>query len=277
MSNGPRTVLLVWLRNRVFVCGLLWAAVVGSSSPCQAHQKWLWPNRFVLEKPPIWISFDVTWSDQPFAADTGVNDKPITVVDPEGRSSSPDRTFIGKTKSTAECELRQEGTYRLESIDPLTYWTQIEKDGQPQWLKQPKGAVTNEKVTRSDLYWSKALAYVTVGKSTPPLPLDADPLAIVPATHPNEIVADTPVEFKVLSYGKPLERAEIKVFDRTSTNHEPSKTIKCDGQGVGKLQFETPGLHLVTCQLEREVKDDPKADIHSFNVYLTLMVQPAKK
>ncbi len=126
-----------------------------------------------------------------------MHDKPITVVDPEGRSSSPDRTFIGKTKSTAESELTQEGTYRLESVDPLAYWTQIEKKGRPQWLKKSKGEVTDTEITRSDLYWSKALAYVTIGKVTSlPPQLDADPLSIVPATHPNDIAAGKPVEFR---------------------------------------------------------------------------------
>ena len=258
--------------------GLLWAAAFCGASPCAAHQKWLWPNRFVVEKAPAWISFDVTWSDQPFAADMGVGDKPVTVVDPEGRSASPDRTFIGKTKSTSESELTQEGTYRLESVDPLTYWTQIEKEGQPQWLKQPKGEVSGEKITRSDLYWSKAMAYVTIGKSKamPPQP-DADPLNIVPATHPNEIFAGSTLELKVLSFGKPLAKAEVKVFDVNSNGHTPVKTIQCDDQGVGKLPLVTPGQYLLACQLEREVKDDPKADIHSFNVYLTLRVQPEKK
>jgi uncharacterized GH25 family protein len=97
------------------------------------------------------------------------------------------------------------------------------------------------------------------------------------ATHPNEITAGNPVEFKVLSYGKPVEHAEIKMFDSNSDGDAPTKTVKCDDRGAGKLEFDAPGLYLLACQLEREVKDDPKADIHSFNVYLTLQVQPAKK
>ncbi len=79
-----------------------------------------------------------------------------------------------------------------------------------------------------------------------------------------------------MSYGKPVEHAELKVFDSKANGDDPTKTIKCDEHGVGKLEFETPGKYLVACQLEREVKDDPKADIHSFNVYLTLMVQPER-
>jgi hypothetical protein len=232
----------------------------------------------VVEKPPVWISFDVTWSDQPFEADEGAGNKPITVIDPEGRSSTPDRIFVGKTKSTAEWEMTQEGTYRLESVDPLAYWTQIEKDGKPQWLKQSKDQAGDQKITRADLYWSKALAYVTVGKArTMPPQREGEPLNIVLATHPNDITSPSAVELKVLSYGKPVERAEIKVFGSDSDGDTPTKTITCDEQGVGKIEFEAPGRYLLACQLEREVKDDPKADIHSFNVYLTLMVQPQKK
>lgn len=186
--------------------------------------------------------------------------------------------FIGKTKSTAESELTQEGTYRLESIDPLAYWTQVESDNGTQWLKQNKAEVSGKKIVRSDLYWSKAMAYVTIGKSTAvPPQLDSDPLNIVPATHPNEVVVGSPLALSVLSYGKPLAGAEIKVFDSHTAGHEPRQTVTCDDQGNAKLQFESPGLHLLACQLEREVKDDPKADIHSFNVYLTLQVRPEKK
>jgi hypothetical protein len=272
---GPAAPLM---RHHLYKCVILAGIVSLSAIPCAAHQKWLWPNRFVGDKPPVWISFDVTWSDQPFAAESGVGDKPIMVVDPEGRSSSPGRVLVGKTKSTAESELTREGTYRIESVDPLAYWTQIDKDGQPQWLKKPKNEVADQKIMRSDLYWSKALAYVTLGKSAAPPPsVGDDPLAIVPGVHPNEIVAGSDVEFNVLSYGKPVERAEIKVFDSNSNGHTPAKTVTCDDSGVGKLKFEAPGRYLLACQLEREVEGDPKADIHSFNVYLTLMVQPAKK
>ena len=224
--------------------GLLLFVTLSFSTRCEAHQKWLWPNHFVVEKPPAWISFDVTWSDQPFEPDMGVNDRPITVIDPEGRSSSPDRTFIGKTKSTAEAELTQEGTYRLESVDPLAYWTQVEKEGQPQWLKQPRGELNDQKITRSDLYWSKALAYVTVGKSSSqPRQSEGDPLSLVLAAHPNEITAESLVELKVLSYGKPVDRAEIKVFDINSTGHTPAKTITCDDQGGQSRVRKVRAIH----------------------------------
>jgi uncharacterized GH25 family protein len=272
--------MLFWMkyaRNHFCVPASVLIAGFAALSPCLAHQKWLWPNRFSADAAPVWISFDVSWSDRPFEAEEGVNDRPLVIVSPAGRSFQPARSFVGKTKSTAEIECKETGTFRLESIDPLTYWTQIEKDGRPQWLKKSKNEVTGEKITRADLYWSKALAYVSVGKSTAPSSLDGDPLAIVPTTHPNEIDSGQSVEFKVLSYGTPVANAEIKVFDSKASGHDPTATIKCNDAGIGQFEFTSAGRYLVACQLEREVKDDPKADIHSFNVYLTLQIRNGSK
>jgi uncharacterized GH25 family protein len=268
-----------WQRARARAFALACIAVLAcSNAPCSAHQKWLWPNRFLFEAAPVWVSFDVTWSDDPFQANTGVMDRPINVISPAGEKMTPERVFIGKTKSTAECELKQAGTYRLESVDPLTYWSMVMEGGEEKWLKQPKNAVVGREIKRSDLYWTKAIAYVTVGETTAlTADREADPLSIVPSVHPNEIVVDSPVEFKVLLYGKPLGEAEMQVFGERSEAHKPEQTATCDSNGVCKLTFKSPGKHLVVCQLERDVADDPRANKHLFTVYLTLQVQAELK
>jgi uncharacterized GH25 family protein len=250
----------------------------GHSQICSAHQKFLWPNVFSASKVPVWISFDVTWSDHPFFAETGVGDQPITLTNPDGKRVAPSRIFIGKTKSTAEAELTSEGTYRLEAVDELTYWTRIEKDGREQWIKKPKNEVTGEKITRADLYWAKALAYVVVGKGSPLLSQDAgDPLEIRPTVPPNEIFVGSPCALAVSSFGKPAAGAEVKVYDSHSTGHDPLKSITCDDQGVATFQPESAGMYLFSCELEQKQANDPKADVHSFNFYLTLLIRPEKK
>lgn len=248
--------------------------VFGNAHPCRAHQKWLCPNVFAAEKAPVWISFDVTWSDQPFTAERGIGDQPLWVIASDGRREAPRHVFIGKTKSVAEVELKKEGTYCLEAVDPLKYWTQIEKNGTQQWLEKSKDEVTNEKIIRADLYWSKALAYVTVGEpSDLPPPDDADPLCIVLNDHPSQLKVGTESELRVLSFGKPLPDAEIKIFSTDSSGHDPKQTIQCDSQGTAKLKLKLPGRYLLACSVERQVGDDPKADIHSFNMYLTLIIK----
>jgi hypothetical protein len=240
-----------------------------------AHQKWLLPNFFVAEKAPVWLSFDVTWSDKPFTAEAGVGVQPISVIGPDGISQSPTGMFVGKTKSVAELELTKPGTYRLEAIDPLAYWTQVEKDGKEQWTRKPKNEVAGLQIKRSDLYWSKAVAYVTVGEPAElPPPNNEDPLDILLEKHPNRVTVGEPLNFRVVSYGKPLPNAEINLFAPNSSGHEPSQHVTCDNDGRAAITIETAGRFLVVCQLERKVTDDPKADLHAFNVYLTLEIQP---
>jgi uncharacterized GH25 family protein len=196
---------------------------------CVAHQKWLGPNVFVAEKAPVLVSFDVTWSDQPFTAESGVGDQPIEVIGPNGERIAPWQVFVGKTKTTAEVELSKPGTYRLQAVDSLTYWTRVERDGQQQWLKKPKNEVTGAKITRSDLYWSKAMAYVTVGQPTEtPPPHDSEPLDIVLDMHPSKLFVGSEFAMRVVSYGKPVPSAEMKVFGANTTGHEPSQTVQCD-------------------------------------------------
>ena len=181
--------------------------------PCAAHQKWLLPNFFVAAKGPVWLSFDVTWSDTPFTAEAGVGTQPISVIGPDGVRQTPPSIFVGKTKSVAEMELTKPGTYRLEAIDPLAYWTQVEQNGKEQWVRKPKNEVAGLPIKRSDLYWSKAAAYVTLGDPTDvPPPNNEDPLDILLEQHPNRLTVGDTLNVQVVSYGKPLPNAEIKLF-----------------------------------------------------------------
>jgi uncharacterized GH25 family protein len=261
-------------RSWLAICALL--ALLAQANPVRAHQKWLWPNVFRAEKTPAWVSFDVTWSDRAFTAEQGVGEQPLIVIDPQGERRTPPQVFVGKTKTTAEIELTKPGTYRLESVDPPTYWTRVAAEGgKERWLKRPKNEVQGERIIRSDLYYSKAVAYVTVGDpSELPASDDKDPLDIMPLSRPARLVAGDPLELRVVSYGKPVASANIKVFGPASTGHEPSQSLQCDASGVATTQCGEPGKYLFVCELERKAADDPKADIHSFNVYLTLNVQP---
>jgi hypothetical protein len=267
-----RSPVLLAIRASCAAASILVCFAGGS---CEAHQKWLLPNFFMAAKAPVWLSFDVTWSDTPFTAEAGVGKQPVSVVGPDGVSQTPSGIFVGKTKSVAEVELTKLGTYRLEAIDPLTYWTQVEKDGKVQWVRKPKNEVAGLPIKRSDLYWSKAAAYVTLGApSDVPRPNDEDPLDILLGQHPNRVTAGDTLQLRVVSYGKPLPNAEIKLFTPEARGHEASMLVKCDDNGQAAIAAETAGRCLVVCQLERTVTDDPQADLHAFNMYLTLEIQP---
>lgn len=260
------------LVSRSFFLACL-ACAIHAGSDCFAHQKWLLPNFFVTEKGPVWLSFDVTWSDTPFTAEAGIGEQPVAVVFPDGKRKKPTNLFVGKTKSLAEIELTQTGTYRLEAIDPLTYWTQVEVDGKEKWLRSPKNEVQEGTIKRSDNYWSKAVGYVTIGKSSDVLKADAnEPLELVLTQHPNQLKVGDKLELRVVSYGKPVPNSEIKIFGPTATGHEPTDTIKCNEEGVGSYELPFAGRFLFAVELEKKTPDDPKADLQSFHVYLTIEI-----
>ncbi|MCC6492746.1 MAG: DUF4198 domain-containing protein [Pirellulales bacterium] len=254
------------------------AAMGLATAPALAHQKWLWPNYFKVAKGPVWISFDVTWSDSPFSAEQGVGDQPLSIIDPAGERLAPHQVFVGKTKSTAEVELTRPGTYRLESTDPPAYWTRVEVDGQQLWRKKPRDEIRGEKVVRSDLYFSQAWAYVTLGEPSPlPPPDEKQPLEIIPGSHPAELYQGERLKLRTFSFGKPASRAKVSVFGPASNGHDPTRVLECDESGLAEFRLDDVGTHLFVCELEVETPDDPKAAIHSFNAYLTLRIEAKRE
>lgn len=261
-------------RQTRFLATVLALCLCSWPHSCLAHQKWLLPNFFVAEKGPVWLSFDITWSDRPFVAETGIGEQPLAVIHPDGQSEKPPAVFVGKTKSVAEVELTKPGTYRLEAIDPLTYWTRIEVDGKEKWLRVPKNEAGEGTVKRSDQYWSKAVAYVTLGTPTDLTPVDvSEPLALVPSSHPNNLKVGDKLDLQVLTYGKPVPNATIQIFGPQAIGHDPTQTIKCNEEGVGTIDLTEAGRFLFACELEEKTPDDPKADLRSLHVYSTLEVQ----
>jgi uncharacterized GH25 family protein len=268
---------LSWGRWSAFHAAAAMLLIGMAQGRAWAHQKWLWPNVFIVEKPPVWVSFDVTWSDRPFTAEQGAGQRPLSIVNPDGEQAPPPQVFVGNTKTTAEVELTKPGTYRFESVDPLTYWTRVDNNGKEAWIEKPKNEVQGKKITRSDLYYSEAAAFVTVGEPTQlPAPDEKDPIEIVIKTHPSRLTAGTAHELQVISYGKPVAKATVNVFGPSATGHDPDQSLPCDEHGAATLQLDAAGRYLLACELEKTVADDPKADIHSFNAYLTISVEPRK-
>ena len=267
--RGQRRCLAVLMRATLF---LLFAA---TAIRCPAHQKWLWPNTFAVNEGSAWVSVDATWSDTPFTAESGLGEQELRVAPPTGDAYAPTKVFTGKTKTTFELELSKPGAYRLDAIDPATYWTQVERSGKKIWLKKPAKEVVGEKIVRSDLYWSIASAYVTVGAPGSDFPTARnDLLCLVPKVHPNAIAIGKPLQLTVYSRGKPLPGVVVKSFNSNSTGHKPLEVVSSNKEGVCIFEPKSPGLYLFACEWEQKKPNDPLADLHSYNAYLTINVLP---
>ncbi len=145
-------------------------------------------------------------------------------------------------------------------------------DKQEKWLRKSKDLVGDAKIVRSDQYWSKAVAYVTVKTATKgPLVSQEDPLELVPVDHPNEIFVGTEFRARLLVSGTPLPNHSIKVFAEGTRGHDTTLTKKTNQDGILKVKLDKVGRYLLVAQREKETPGNPLADIQSLNFYLMVL------
>ena len=244
------------------------------SLPAQSHQAWVFPNFFEAPQAPVWLSFDVTWGDHLFVAGqagSGLNE--LRVVGYDGHDITLANRFVGKTKIVGEVQLTREGTYRVEASAPATYWSRIVTSEGEKWLRKSKDQVRGSEIARADLYWSKAVVFVTVGKPSDVARRSGeDPLELELLEHPNQLTAGMIIKLRALSQGEAVSGQEIKVFAEAADSHKPMLAGMSDKQGLCELKLDEPGRYLLVAQQETTVKDDPKADIFSYNFYLLINV-----
>ena len=246
--------------------------------PIHAHQAWVLPNFFEAAQSPVWLSFDVSWSDHLFhAGHTGSSLNELQVIGSDGESLTLAGKFEGKTKIVGEVELTREGTYRIEASAPPTYWTRVATDQGEKWLRKSKDQVQGAKVVRADLYWSKAVTFVTVGKrSKTPSSAGKDPLELELLDNPADWNRGQKFRLRVLAQGKAVAEQAVKVFAEGADSHEPMLVSTSDQQGVCVLKLDKPGKYLFVAQQETAAKDDPKTDLYSYNFYLLVNMIPVK-
>ena len=252
--------------------------LVQASLPVQGHQAWVLPNFFETTQAPVWLSFDATWGDDLFAAGhsgSGLND--LRVIGPSNRDIALANEFVGETKVIGEVELNVEGTYRIEASSPATYWTRVASAEGEKWYRKSKDQVQGEKITRADLYWSKAVVFVTVGaRSAVMMRSEKDPLELELLHHPSDLTVGKTIQMRVLSKGKVVANQAIRVYVEGTHGHEPKFVRNSDQEGVCALRLNHPGRYLLVVQQDRAAVDDPKTDTHSLNFYLLINVKSAE-
>ena len=78
----------------------------------------------------------------------------------------PSSTYVGQTRTVAEIELREPGTYRIETDRPAQYVTEIEVDGKKTWVGKSKDQLPDAKIIQSQHRWSQTTTFVTVKEYT---------------------------------------------------------------------------------------------------------------
>ena len=242
-------------------------------APVFGHQQWILPNFFYTDRESPWLGIEHTWGNRRFVSGRGSGTL-LSILHPEGWRIGPSSTYVGKTRTVGEIELREPGTYRIEIDRPAQYVAEIEVDGERTWVSKSKDQLPGKKIIQSEHRWSGTATFVTVKEYTQGV-LEATGalLEIVPVTHPNRIFVGKPFVVRVLSRGQSVPNQEVQAYSEMDSGHDPMLATVTDADGECELVFPSPGRYLLTADLRQAAKDSSRANVDILSVSMLVEVR----
>ena len=137
------------MSKQVATCVFVVTFFTAVITPVLGHQQWILPNFFYTNHESPWLGIEHTWGDQRFVSGRGSGTL-LSIIHPEGwRMGRPSSIFVGQTRTVGEIELREPGTYRIETDHPAQYVAEIEVDGQKTWVSKSKDQLPDAKIIQS--------------------------------------------------------------------------------------------------------------------------------
>ena len=263
--------------KRVAPCILVVIFFTAVITPVFGHQQWILPNFFYTNRESPWLGIEHTSGDKRFVSGYGSGTL-LSIIHPQGwRMGQPSSTYVGKTRTVGEIELRESGTYRIETDHLAQYVAEIEVDGKKRWVSKSKDQLHGKKILQSTHRWSQTTTFVTVKKYTKRV-LEATGafLEIAPVTHPNKIFVGRPFAVRVLSRGQLVPGQEVQAYSEMDSGHDATLVAVTNPDGECELTFPSPGMYLLTARLRQDAEDSSRANIDVFNVSMLVEVRKKK-
>lgn len=217
----------------------------------QAHRAWLAPTATVLSGADAWVGFDAGMSNGVFIPDhAAMNLAGLVITAPDGSTASPENMMRGRYRSTFDLHLTQPGTWKVANVSSGVTATYRENGEEKRWRGSaaefpgalPAGA-TDVVAARTS---SRIETFVTLGAPTDTVFTNpADGLALIPVTHPNDLVAGEAATFKLSIDGLPASNVEVTVARggaRYRDNPE-EMTVTTGADGAFTVTWPEPGLY----------------------------------
>jgi uncharacterized GH25 family protein len=241
----------------VALAALALAAVLPFAA--EAHRPFIVPSETVLARPG-WVTFDGAVSNDLFY----FNHQPLRlnnlqVLGPDGQPVEITNSNTGKFRSTFDVQLTQPGTYKVavtnNSLNAQYETAAGERRrwrGTPEQLSEIPADAKNVRITQQQ---QRNETFVTAGK---PNDVVLKPtgvgLELVPVTHPNDLVAGEPINFKFYLDGKPAAGVEVDVVPGGTRWRDKQNESKytTDKDGLVTMTWNAPGMYW----LQADIQDD---------------------
>ena len=246
-------------------------------TPVFGHQEWILPNFFYTNDEYPWLGIEHTSGYRRFVAGHGLGTL-FWIIHPQGwRMGRPSSIYLGQTRTVGEIELRDPGTYRIETDSPSQYVAEIEVDGERRWVSKSKDQLSDANIIQSMHNWSQTTTSVTVKEYTRGV-LEATGvlLEIVPVTHPNKIFVGKPFVVSVLSRGQSVPAQQVRAYAETASGYDTPLVTVTNADGECELTFPSPGMYLLAANLRQAAKDPSRANVDIFSVSMLIEVRKEK-
>ncbi|WP_394205840.1 DUF4198 domain-containing protein [Shewanella waksmanii] len=252
------------------------------SQAAVAHDRWILPSHFTVSAEQgkgVWITSDVTASNQVFQYDKPYGSEDIEIITPQGKKQSPSSSYKGSRKSVFDYQLTADGTYKFQKRTTPRYYASYKVKGQekPVFSRVDKAA-TKAKMPKDGydlvgvMSFSRVESYVTLNKpNDKALAATGQHLELLPMTHPADIVEQDIAEFKITYQGKPVSNAEVSVVKEGTVYRNQLNATKLVSNGEGLVSFtpESAGRYLLHVEYEQDIDGNPLADKVNNEIFLT--------
>ena len=266
--------------KRTLTLSLAMAALLPMSA--FAHKAWLQPSQTVIAGTNPWITVDAAVSNDLFY----FNHVPLrldnlVITAPDGSKVEPQNSATGKYRSVFDVELKQQGTYRIATVNSglSASW---DVDGKPKrWRGTVATFATEVPKDAKDLKVSQSVGrnetFVTNGSpNETALKTSGEGIELVPVTHPNDLFAGEKATFKLHIDGKPAAALDIEIT-RGGTRYRNAQEeikVKTDANGEFSVTWPEAGMYWLETGTEDDKTSLPQAKQRRLSYVATLEVLP---
>jgi uncharacterized GH25 family protein len=233
----------MFAKPSLIAAGLAVALATLASGSAEAHRRWLLPSATVLAGENQVVTVDAAASNALFSFDhrpMGLDS--LVVTGPDGQPVEPKVIGTGAYRSVFDVTLTKEGTYRLAvASNGANGFYELggkRERVRGKTIEEARAAIpvgaTNVTV---GMNVSRTETFVTLGAPSEVKPVGVG-LELVPVTHPNDLAAGEPAQFKFLLDGQPAAGIKIE-FVEGGTRYR-------DEAGIQELTTGADGLVTLT-------------------------------
>ncbi len=247
-----------------------------------AHKAWLLPSQTVIAGNNPWITVDAAVSNDLFYFNhVPLRTEGLVITAPDGSKAEAQNVATGKYRTVFDVELKQQGTYRIATVNSGLFGS-WEENGKPKrWRGTPATFATEVPKDAKNLQVSQSVGrvetFVTNGSpNDTALKPTGEGLELVPVTHPNDLFAGEQAKFRLLVDGKPAAGLEFEITRGGTRYRNAQDEIKVttDANGEFSVTWPEAGMYWLETATEDAKTSLPQAKQRRLSYVATLEVLP---